>query len=205
MRRQAVLFDLDGTLHDSDPAWQSALVALTERHEVVAAAGAFDGLAGLSTPEAVALVHSRLGVTEGDVPADVLWLEQHVARTLAARAAWHEGALDLVRDVRATGVPTALVTSSSRLLVDTLLVGPAVSLFDTVVTGDDVERVKPHPEPYLRAAETLGVPTSACVAVEDSPVGVASATAAGCHVVDLRDLPTRAALTSLLVLNHCGQ
>jgi HAD superfamily hydrolase (TIGR01509 family) len=195
MRPRAVLFDLDGTLHDSDPVWHAALLALAERHELVAVEGDFAGLQGLSTPEAVGLVHGRLGVTAGNVPGDVRWLEERVARDLADRPAWHPGALDLVRDVRAAGVPTALVTSSSRILVDSLLTGPPAALFDTVVSGDDVEHVKPHPEPYLLAATQLRLDPAACVAVEDSPVGTASATAAGCHVVDISRLPDRLALT----------
>ncbi|MFG1606140.1 HAD family hydrolase [Actinoplanes sp. NPDC049265] len=194
MRPQAVFFDLDGTLHDSDPVWQDAMFALAERHEAVAVTGAFDGLQGLSTPEAVALVRGRLGVAGGDVPGDVRWLEERVSRALAEQPAWHPGALDLVREVRAAGVPTALVTSSSRILVDSLLTGPAAALFDIVVNGDDVARVKPHPEPYRLAAARLGVDPAGCVAVEDSPAGTASAAAAGCHVVDISRLPDRVAL-----------
>lgn len=189
-----MLFDLDGTLHDSDPVWRDALLALADRHEVVAAAGAFEGLAGLSTPEAVALVHGRLGLVGGDVPADVRWLETRVSRVLLERAGWYPGALDLVRAVRAQGVPTALVTSSSRILVDSLLTGPAADLFDTVVTENDVVNVKPDPEPYLLAAARLGLNIADCVAVEDSPAGLASATAAGCQVLDIGRVADRSAL-----------
>lgn len=196
---RAVLFDLDGTLHDSDPAWQDALLALAERHELVAAAGAFEGLAGMSTPEAVALVHGRLGVAGGDVTGDVRWLEERVARRLAKRAEWHPGALELVRQVRARGLPTALVTSSCRQVVDGLLAALPDEPFDVVVTGDDVERMKPDPEPYLLAAKRLATDPAACVAVEDSAMGVASAVAAGCAVVDIGRLPGREALTAELI------
>lgn len=202
---RAVLFDLDGTLHDSDPAWQAALLALAERHELIAAAGAFEGLTGLSTPEAVALVHGRLGIVGGDVPGDVRWLEERVARVLAERAAWHPGALDLVREVRRRGFPTALVTSSCRQVVDSLLTALPDEPFDVVVTGDDVERTKPDPEPYLLAAARLATDPAECVAVEDSPTGVASAAAAGCGVVDIGRLADRRTLTvDLLALGGRG-
>jgi HAD superfamily hydrolase (TIGR01509 family) len=96
---------------------------------------------------------------------------------------WLPGARELVAAVRAAGVPTALVTATRRVLVDAALLTLGPHNFDAVVCGDEVERAKPDPMPYLIAAATLEVDPRACVAIEDSPTGIASALAAGCTVL----------------------
>jgi HAD superfamily hydrolase (TIGR01509 family) len=178
----AVLFDLDGTLLDSDPYWRQAWEALTTARLTELPHGVLDGLAGLSTSDAVSTVHGRLR-WDGDVAEDVAWLEAKVGEALRQHVAWLPGALRLVTEVRAAGLATALVTSSSRTLVDSILPDRRSDLFDVIVCGDDVNHSKPDPAPYLRAAGLLGFNPSECVAVEDSPTGIASATAAGCQVV----------------------
>ena len=85
--------------------------------------------------------------------------------------------------MRAAGVPCALVTMSYARLVDAALAQLPAGSFDVLVTGDEVKRGKPHPEAYLTAAERLGVDPAACVAIEDSPAGAASAEAAGARVL----------------------
>jgi HAD superfamily hydrolase (TIGR01509 family) len=96
---------------------------------------------------------------------------------------WRPGAQALLAGVRAAGVPTALVTSTRRILVEVALDTLGRDMFDVVVCGDEVTATKPDPAPYLRAAELLGVPIEACVAIEDSPTGVASAVASGAGVL----------------------
>ncbi len=96
---------------------------------------------------------------------------------------WRPGARELLAALREAGVPTALVTMSYRRFVEPVLEQLPAGSFDAVVTGDEVERGKPHPDPYLRAAALLGVPPADCVALEDSPTGAASAEAAGCRVL----------------------
>ncbi len=88
--------------------------------------------------------------------------------------------------LRSEGVPTALVTASPRHVADTVvkaLEALGAGRFTTTVTADDTLRTKPDPDPYLAACQALGVAPGACVAVEDTPTGVASAEAAGCHVL----------------------
>ena len=92
------------------------------------------------------------------------------------------GARELLAEVAAAGVPHALVTGSQRPFTEAVLASTGFR-FPVTVTGDDVSRTKPDPEPYLLAAKLLDADPEQCVALEDSPNGVASATAAGCHVV----------------------
>jgi HAD superfamily hydrolase (TIGR01509 family) len=101
----------------------------------------------------------------------------------AGPVAWQPGAQDLLATAAAAGVPCALVSSSLRPVVDAVLAAIGDHHFGATVSGDDVECTKPHPDPYLRAAELVGVPATSCVALEDSTTGAASARAAGCRTV----------------------
>src|SRR5690606_12389082 len=86
---------------------------------------------------------------------------------------------ELLVALREAAVPCALVTMSYRQLAEPVVALAPEGAFQALVCGDDVERGKPHPEPYLRAADLLGVDVERCVAIEDSPTGIASARAAG--------------------------
>jgi len=113
------------------------------------------------------------------------------------------GARELLAEVAAAGLPHALVTSSEREFMDAVLARTGLS-FDALVCADDVSVTKPDPEPYLLAAKLLGADPARCVALEDSPNGVASAEAAGCRVIAVPSLvpiepaPGRTVVRSLL-------
>ena len=96
---------------------------------------------------------------------------------------WRPGARELLSELNDASVPCALVTMSYQRLVAPVLEQLSGVGFSAVVTGDSVSRGKPHPEPYLRAAELLGVNAQRCVAIEDSDTGATSAVAAGCTVL----------------------
>jgi HAD superfamily hydrolase (TIGR01509 family) len=96
---------------------------------------------------------------------------------------WLPGAVDLVQQCNARGLPVALVTMSYRRFATAVLDTMPGGAFDAIITGDDVERGKPAPDAYLAAASALGVDPTACVAIEDSPTGAQSAYAAGCAVI----------------------
>jgi HAD superfamily hydrolase (TIGR01509 family) len=177
-RPAAVLWDMDGTLIDTEPYW------LAEEHALVGRYG------GTWTAEhAKALVGNDLMVSahfireHGQVPLEpeeiVDLLVSGVAGRLGEEVPWRPGALELLTALHAEGVPQALVTMSWTALADTFLRAAPDGVFDVVITGDRVERGKPHPDPYLHAARLLGVDPRYCVAVEDSPTGVTSAEAAG--------------------------
>jgi HAD superfamily hydrolase (TIGR01509 family) len=181
-RPAAVLWDMDGTLVDTEPYWMAAEIALVESY------------GGVWTAEhAKALVGNDLRVSaryireHGNVPLEpdeiVLHLLDGVIARMREHVPWRPGARRLLAELRAAAVPCALVTMSWTDLARTFLDVVPQGTFAVVVTGDTVSRGKPHPEPYLHAARLLGVEPGRAVAIEDSPTGVASATAAGVPVL----------------------
>lgn len=202
----AVLWDLDGTLVDTEPLWMTAEHDLAEAHG--AAWTQEDGLAlvGNSLIESGRYIKRRLG--SDLAPEDIVdILVAHLADDLGRHVPWRPGAQELVAALADEGVRQALVTMSYEPIAHPVV---AAMPFDAVVTGDRVKHGKPHPEPYLRAAEMLGVDASDCLAVEDSGTGATSANAAGCHVlvvphfVNVPDAPRRIQRPSLVGLRPDG-
>ncbi len=182
-RPAAVLFDMDGTLIDSERLWGIALGELARQYGGRLSDEARLAMIGTSEAETFRLLHEDLGQPWRDPRAGSRWVATRIGELFANELTWQPGARELLTEVRAAGVPTALVTSTGRRLVDVALRTLDPTNFDVVVTADDVSARKPDPMPYLTAAAALGVDPAGCVAVEDSPVGVASALAAGCTVV----------------------
>jgi HAD superfamily hydrolase (TIGR01509 family) len=180
---QAVLFDMDGTLVDSEKVWDVGLRELARRYGGELTAAARARMVGTSMAESMDILHTDIAQPWRDPDASVAWLEARVEELFAEGLVWRPGARELLTEVRAAGVPTALVTATRRQLVDVALATLGTSNFDVVVCGDEVDRTKPHPQPYRTAAAALGADPAHCVAIEDSPTGVASARAAGCVVV----------------------
>lgn len=178
----AVLWDMDGTLVDTEPSWFAAETAIVE-----AAGGAW------SQAQATALLGSDLLVAaekirrQGPVdlePAEIVErMLDHVAADVRRALAWRPGARELLGELVKLGVPCALVTMSWARLAQAVVDALPRGTFAAVVTGDDVRHGKPHPEPYLEAARRLDADPGECIAIEDSPTGVASATAAGVPTV----------------------
>jgi HAD superfamily hydrolase (TIGR01509 family) len=180
----AVLFDMDGTLVDSEKVWSVALNELAAHHGGTLSAQARASMVGTSMAESMAILHTDLGRPDLDVAGSVAWLEDRMKVLLAEGVLWRPGARELLDELRAAGVPMALVTATRRHLVDVALITIGAHYFQAVVAGDEVDQTKPHPEPYLTAARLVGAADPGrCVAIEDSPTGVASARAAGCVVL----------------------
>ena len=179
---RAVLFDLDGTVVDSEPLWADAMRLIaadlggTLTEEVLART------TGLSVPASVDLMLAELGSDRP--PAEVIrQLLERAAEVFAQELMWQPGAQELVDALRADGVTTALVTSSPRIVVDVAMERLGAHRFDLSVCGDEVAAAKPDPTPYLLAMQRLGRPADECLAVEDSPSGTEAAVAAGIPVL----------------------
>ncbi|WP_301182560.1 HAD family hydrolase [Subtercola boreus] len=173
----AVLWDMDGTLVDTEPYWMTAQTSLIESY------------GGTWThEEALDLVGSGLwrtartmqakGVDMGE-DAIVSLLSERVMEQISVAVPWRPGAKELLFDLRRAGVPTALVTMSIRRMAEHVRSFIPFDAFDLVVSGDDVANAKPHPEAYLTAAAHFGAAPADCIAIEDSLAGTASAVAAG--------------------------
>ncbi len=183
---QAVLWDLDGTLVDTEPAWIAAEYRLVESF-----GGSWDdaharALVGNPLLVSAAYIREHGGV---ELPLDEI-VDRLLGEVVAAverGIVWRPGARRLLAELRAAGVPCAMVTMSYQSLARSVASQLPPGTFDTLVTGEQVSRGKPDPEAYLTAAERLGVQPSRCVAIEDSPTGVASAEAAGCVVLAVRN------------------
>ncbi len=184
-RPAAVLWDMDGTLIDSEPLWGIALQEVAHELGGAMSDDARTFLIGRDLPTSVDVLLAEVG--RPPTPE----LVAHTAELLLVRTAplfvegapWRPGAQAALATVRDAGLPTALVTNTVRRIAEMALDGIGRWFFDVVVCGDDVAAGKPAPDPYLRAAELLGVAVADCVAVEDSPDGALSADRAGAAVL----------------------
>ncbi|RKN51925.1 HAD family phosphatase [Micromonospora costi] len=174
---------MDGTLIDSEKLWDVALTELAETYGGTLSDAARKAIIGTSMADSMRIFHEDLGQPHRDPAVSAAWIDARILELFGTGLRWRPGALALLRAVRAAGIPTALVTSSVRPLVEVALETLGRDSFDAVVCGDEVDAAKPHPEPYLTAARMLGVPIERCVAIEDSATGVASALAAGAAVL----------------------
>ncbi len=185
----AVLWDMDGTLVDTEPYWIAAEYELVAAHGGRWSLEQAHNLVGNSLLVSAEYIRRHGGV---QLPAEeiVERLLDAVAEAVRGHTPWRPGAQALLAQLVAAGVPCALVTMSYRRLAEAVVAGLPAGSFATLVTGDEVDRGKPHPEPYLEAAARIGVRPQDCLAIEDSPTGVTSAHAAGVPVLAVEHLVT---------------
>jgi HAD superfamily hydrolase (TIGR01509 family) len=178
----AVLWDLDGTLVDTEPYWVAAEFDLVHAH-----GGSWSREHAMELVGNDLIVSGRYLREHGGVdlePAQIVEdLLDRVVAQVEEQVPWRSGARELLADLRANQVRCALVTMSYRRLVEPILAGLPEDSFEAVVTGDAVTRGKPDPEAYLTAAALLGVDPADTVAIEDSNTGARSAERAGCTVL----------------------
>ena len=183
MTLAAVLFDMDGTLVDTEKVWDVALRELAGRYGGTLSDSARTAMLGASTELTMRLLSEDLGRPDLDPVEGGQWLNDRVLDVFADGVPWRPGAQELIAAVRAAGVATALVTNTKRAVVDVALRTLGAANFDALACSDEVRFTKPHPEHYRHAAAALGAEPARCVAIEDSPAGIASARAAGCAVI----------------------
>lgn len=178
----AVLFDMDGTLVDTEHLWWQAAAELADELHHALTDSDVPEVLGQAIEHTAAHLHrvSGTALSEAEL-ADRLG--DSFAGKVAAETVPRPGALALLAELRDAHVPTALVSASPRRVVDLVLSTIGRDWFAVTLAAEDTERTKPAPDPYLAAAARLGLDPAACVAVEDTPTGVASASAAGCAVL----------------------
>jgi HAD superfamily hydrolase (TIGR01509 family) len=186
-RPAAVLWDLDGTLIDSEKLWDLPLYELTEKLGGHLSSATRQAVVGTNMAATVRMLHAEVGIrdpSQAQLDEAAAFIDRRMMELFALDLQWRPGAREALETVRASGVPMALVTSSERSLTEIALDTIGREMFETTVCGDEVGGLnKPHPEPYLKACRLLGVDPGRTVAVEDSPTGTASAVGAGCQVL----------------------
>jgi HAD superfamily hydrolase (TIGR01509 family) len=173
---------MDGTLVDTEPCWTVAELALAERYCGTWSPEQAMQVVGFDLIDAARLMRTQMGI---DLAPEriVHELLDDVIEQVGRAVPWRPGALELLASLRAAEVRCALVTMSYARFVAPILAALPPGTFDAVITGDAVDRGKPHPEPYLAAARRLDVLANDCLAIEDSDTGATSASAAGCSVL----------------------
>ena len=182
---QAVLFDMDGTLVDSEKLWDISLAALYEELGGRLAPEVRASMVGGTAEDTIRTVYTDLGLKLDPVAMakSIRWLHDYTADLFDGGLPWCDGAQDLLEALAAEGTPMALVTNTQRALTDRALHSIGREYFSATVCGDEVPRGKPAPDAYERAAALLDLPPSGCLAIEDSVTGTAAAEGAGCPVL----------------------
>jgi HAD superfamily hydrolase (TIGR01509 family) len=199
---KAVLFDMDGTLVDTEELWWQAVAHVASALGYELTDADLSEVLGRPVEHAAALLR-RATDTGAPIASLAAHLNREFTTRVEARVVPRPGAVELLDALHRHGITTGLVSASPRSIVDIVLRALGPQRFAVTITADDTEHTKPAPDPYLLAARMLGVPPSACVAVEDTPAGVHSAEGAGCQVLAVPSLtpilpaPGRTVLDSL--------
>jgi HAD superfamily hydrolase (TIGR01509 family) len=182
---QAVLFDMDGTLVDSEKLWDISLAALYEELGGTLTPEVRASMVGGSAEDTLRTVYTDLGLEPDPfaMAESDRWLHDYTAELFDNGLPWCEGAQELLEALAAEGTPMALVTNTQRALTDRALNSIGHQYFSVTVCGDEVPRGKPAPDAYQRAAALLGLQPDVCLAIEDSVTGTAAAAGAGCPVL----------------------
>jgi HAD superfamily hydrolase (TIGR01509 family) len=198
---EAVIFDLDGVLADSEHLWNEAKEALTRASGGIWSADAPSAMMGMSSPEWSMYLHREL-----NVPVAPDEINRRIAAQMAElyreRRPVFPGATQVVRSIAARW-PVGLASSSNREIIDLFLeVSGLEGCFTTTVSSEEVARGKPSPDVYLEAARRMGVRANRCVAVEDSTNGIRAAVASGMRAIAIpnRDYPPTEDALSLATL-----
>ena len=190
---RAIIFDMDGVLVDSEPLFHDAINRLLtqEGAEPVSAAENQETLLGTTIEE----TWRRLKLSRAlPLPVETYMgrYDLLVREMMMQELAPQPGVRELIGVCRERGLPIAVASSSRHSWVDLKLAAIGLTgAFDLVVGGDDVINGKPAPDIYLKAAAGLGLPPGECIAIEDSPVGIAAAGAAGIYTIAVRTDYTR--------------
>jgi HAD superfamily hydrolase (TIGR01509 family) len=181
----AVLWDMDGTLVDSEKLWTISLADTAQWLGGELSQDTRDAMIGSNMDNTLVMMFDDLGIAPDveKAAATERYLSDRTAELFAEGLPWRLGAQEALQLVGAAGWPMALVTNTGRALTETALDSIGRGHFAATVCADEVPRGKPAPDPYLRAAELLGLEAGECLAIEDSPNGALAAQRAGAAVL----------------------
>lgn len=183
---EAILWDMDGSLINSEPLWEIATYDLSERigRRLTPELRARCVGSTLSNTVSICAHHAGVEFTQELYDDGSRFLEQRFVSLVRERGVnWRPGVQRILSETKAAGVPVVLVTNTRRDTATPCIESMGLEHFLATVCGDDVPQGKPSPDPYLRGAELAGVEPARCLAMEDSSVGVRSALSAGCEVL----------------------
>ena len=183
----AVLWDMDGTLIDSEPYWMKSEGAFAKANNTIWTEQDGLSLVGMSLYDSSKIIKERVG-SDLEPEQIIEKLTDEVTAQLKQEIFWRPGAKELLLLLRKKKIKTALVTMSMHRMAKQVADSIGFHAFDVIVAGDDVRHGKPHPEPYLKAAELLGEKPEDCVAFEDSLTGLRSAEAANTRAVGVKNI-----------------
>jgi HAD superfamily hydrolase (TIGR01509 family) len=179
---RAVLWDMDGTLVDTEPYWMECEFTLAAKYGGTWSDEHALAVVGGDLIDSATYMREHMGIdrTPRQIVEELL---DGVVAMVEREVPWRPGARELLASLRELEVPCALVTMSWRRFVEPVVRSLPEGSFDALVCGDEVAHGKPHPEPYELAAKLLGFAPEQTLAIEDSPTGATSAEAAGCQVL----------------------
>lgn len=183
---KAILWDMDGSLIDTEPLWEVATYDVSERLGRRLTPELRAACIGNTLPDTIRICagHAGIEATPEVIATESEFMERRVAQLIAERGIqWRPGVPELIEQAHDAGLPVVLVTNTRRRVADYCIDAMGRDAFADTICGDEVAHGKPAPDPYLRGADVAGAAPSECLALEDSVTGVRSALGAGCRVL----------------------
>ncbi|MGJ4077635.1 phosphoribosyl-ATP diphosphatase [Corynebacterium macclintockiae] len=199
---KAILWDMDGTLVDTEPLWGIATFEMGEKMGRPLTPEVREKTVGATTPTTVEICAAHAGLVLDDA-AKAAWLDfmyTRVGELLARELEFRPGIREILHEAKAAGFPMALVTNTNRALTELSLDSIGREFFDFTLCGDEVPNGKPAPDIYATAAARFGFAPDDCLVVEDSTTGMTAARDAGCRVLGAPTDPHTAIPTGVQTL-----
>lgn len=185
---QAVIFDLDGTIIDSEPLHTEAVLRILQERGIVLDPWELDRYIGISSSVMWSEMRIRFGLRESVEALGALQHRRNIEMLEDAGSILIPGVMELLRDIRGQRLSMAIASSSTKDYIEAVVERYSMArYFDRLVSGEEVPRGKPSPDVFLRAAVLLQVAPESCVVIEDSDNGLAAAREAGIRSVGFRN------------------